>query len=172
MHALRGPAAPLVGVVLALSLLATVPGLDRIAREGQLGPGFWPRLVLIGLALACGARTVVEWRRLRLGVAPVVGAGEGRTRLHAARFAMAAGLVVAYVVLIPLVGFALATAAFAAAFLRVAGARSPLGLGATAAGGTVLLLYVFIKVVYLPLPKGAGPFEAVTLALYRALGIF
>jgi hypothetical protein len=26
--------------------------------------------------------------------------------------------------------------------------------------------------VYLPFPKGAGPFEGVTLALYRALGIF
>jgi len=26
--------------------------------------------------------------------------------------------------------------------------------------------------VYLPLPKGDGPFEGFTLALYRALGIF
>jgi hypothetical protein len=38
--------------------------------------------------------------------------------------------------------------------------------------GTVLLLYVFIKFVYLPLPKGDGLFESFTLALYRALYLF
>jgi hypothetical protein len=38
--------------------------------------------------------------------------------------------------------------------------------------GTVILLYVFVKLVYLPLPKGAGPLEGLTIALYRALGIF
>jgi len=27
------------------------PALDEVAREGQLGPGFWPRIVLVGLAL-------------------------------------------------------------------------------------------------------------------------
>jgi hypothetical protein len=34
------------------------------------------------------------------------------------------------------------------------------------------LLYLFVKVVYLPLPKGDGPFEMLTLWLYRALRIF
>jgi hypothetical protein len=38
--------------------------------------------------------------------------------------------------------------------------------------GTVLLLYAFVKVVYLPLPKGEGGFEALTLLVYRALRIF
>jgi hypothetical protein len=54
----------------------------------------------------------------------------------------------------------------------VAGARRVPGIAATALLGTVILLYTFIKLVYLPFPKGAGPFERVTLALYRALGIF
>ncbi|MBI2157056.1 MAG: tripartite tricarboxylate transporter TctB family protein, partial [Candidatus Rokubacteria bacterium] len=31
---------------------------------------------------------------------------------------------------------------------------------------------LFVKLVYLPLPKGDGPFEAVTLALYRALRLY
>jgi hypothetical protein len=29
-----------------------------------------------------------------------------------------------------------------------------------------------VKLVYLPLPKGAGPFETLTLALYRTLRLF
>lgn len=40
------------------------------------------------------------------------------------------------------------------------------------AARTIGLLYLFVKVVYLPLPKGDGFFEAVTLALYRLLHIF
>ena len=31
---------------------------------------------------------------------------------------------------------------------------------------------LFIKLVYLPLPKREGPFETVSLLLYRALRIF
>jgi hypothetical protein len=38
--------------------------------------------------------------------------------------------------------------------------------------GTVGLLYLFVKLVYLPLPKGDGPLEVVTLGLYRVLRIF
>ena len=46
------------------------------------------------------------------------------------------------------------------------------GASRTALLGTVVLLYIFIKLVYLPFPKGDGPFERLTLSLYRALGIF
>jgi hypothetical protein len=34
------------------------------------------------------------------------------------------------------------------------------------------LLHLVVRLVYLPLPKGDGPFETLTLALYRALRIF
>ena len=80
--------------------------------------------------------------------------------------------ILAYVIAAPRLGFPLATAAFIVAFMVVAGARRAPGIAATALLGTVILLYTFIKLVYLPFPKGDGPFERVTLALYRALGIF
>ena len=88
------------------------------------------------------------------------------------RLALGIGCLLAYTVAAPLVGFPLATVAFVAAFMVLAGARGPVGVVATAVVGTVVLLYTFVKVVYLPFPKGAGSFERVTLALYRALGIF
>ena len=37
---------------------------------------------------------------------------------------------------------------------------------------TVSLLYLFVKVVYLPLPRGQGVVEDLTIALYRLLRIF
>jgi len=56
----RRVAAPLLGVVLAAVLFPGTWSLDGMAREGQLGPGFWPRLALLGLALACAAKGLEE----------------------------------------------------------------------------------------------------------------
>ena len=160
-------AALLAGVLGSGLLFASTWPLDALVPRGRLGPGFWPRLVLIGLALACLLRLREERR----------GSGDAASpgflpRVSVSRLALGLACILAYVLAAPQVGFALATAAFIAGFMVVAGARRVPGIAATALLGTVILLYTFIKLVYLPFPKGAGPFEHVTLALYRALGIF
>ncbi|MGH7335626.1 MAG: tripartite tricarboxylate transporter TctB family protein [Candidatus Rokuibacteriota bacterium] len=166
MAALGRAAAPLLGVVVAAALLAASRGLDSVAAPGQLGPAFWPRLVLIGLIVACLAKAVEEAR------APGRPQAELGPPLASGRLAAAVALIVLYVLLAPALGFPLITAAFIAAFMALGGMRSPLMLGLNAVGGTAALLYLFVKLVYLPLPKGDGPFEAFTLAVYRALRIF
>lgn len=145
-------------------------GLDAMARGG-LGPGFWPRLALIGLMLACLAKFVEEWRRVRAVPGPTL---ERDPRPAISRVKLAAGiaLIVGYVLLAPYVGFALVTAPFVALFMLLWGSRSVTAIVANVVIGTVGLLYLFVKLVYLPLPKGDGPFETVTLALYRALRLF
>jgi putative tricarboxylic transport membrane protein len=158
--------APLAGVALALALWPATWPLDASVREGGLGPGFWPRLALLGLGLACLARTVGAWRHARAG------GGEPPPPIARLKLAIGIALVVGYALAAPSLGFPLTTAAFIAAFMLLAGARSPLGVGAAAALGTVGLVYLFVKVVYLPLPKGDGPFETLTLAVYRALRVF
>lgn len=163
-----GLAAPLAGVVLAGALLTTTRGLDLVAQPGQLGPGFWPRLVLVGFGLTCLTRLVAV---LRAPVAPAIDAPV-REAVDWRRLALAIALLALYVIVTPVLGFALATLGFVGAFMRLAGARSVATTVATAVLTTVAVLYVFVKLVYLPFPKGDGPAEAVTIGLYRALGIF
>jgi hypothetical protein len=163
----RRVAAPLSGVALAAALWPATGALSDLAREGSLGPGFWPRLALLGLALACLAKA---WEEARRGARAAP--GEGPDAISTPRLLAGIALLVAYAALAPVLGFPLTTLAFIAAFMTLAGARSAAGLAAGAVLGTVLLVYVFVKAVYLPLPKGDGPFEALTLALYRALRIF
>ncbi len=160
---------PLGGVAAALALYPSTWGLDAVARESQLGPGFWPRLALGGLALACAGKTLEEWQRLRRA-AP--GASDARPPLARAKLAAGITCVVGYVVLVPVLGFALVSALFIAAFLVLGGMRSVPAIAANVVVGVVALLYLFVKVVYLPLPKGDGPFEAVTLALYSVLRLY
>jgi putative tricarboxylic transport membrane protein len=162
----RRVAAPLLGVVVALALYPATRSLDAVAREGSLGPGFWPRLALLGLALACASKAAEEWRRGRARAA------EARDPISVGLLAGGIALIVLYTALTPLLGFPLTTAIFIAAFMALAGGRSVTGLVAAGVLGTVVLVYLFVKVVYLPLPKGDGPFEALTLALYRALRVF
>jgi hypothetical protein len=165
----RARVAALLGGVLGSGLLfASTWPLDAMVPRGQLGPGFWPRLALIGLAAACLLKLREERRAGRGGME----ASQVPPRVSASRLALGMACILAYVITAPLLGFALATVAFIVAFMMVAGGRGVPGIVATALLGTVILLYTFIKLVYLPFPKGAGPFEAITLALYRALGIF
>jgi putative tricarboxylic transport membrane protein len=165
--ALRAAAAPLAGVALAAALLLASADLGAVAAPGQLSPAFWPRLVLAGLGLACLAKAAEAVRQGRSRAEAAARAPVGRGAL-----AGGVGLIVLYVLLTPWLGFALVTALFIAAFMLLCGARGPLAIGLHAVLGTVGLLYLFVKLVYLPLPKGAGPFEDLTIGLLRALGIF
>jgi len=175
----RRVAAPLGGVLVSAGLLLDTRGLDQLVRGDQLGPGFWPRLVLAGLGLTCLVKGIVEWRRPRAvdpGAPAMVDTraleAERLPELSRRKLATAIALIILYVLATPAVGFAPATLTFIAAFMYLCGTRSLAVLAANTVVGTILLLYLFIKLVYLPLPKGEGPFEAVSLALYRALGIF
>ena len=164
----RAVAGPLMGVVLAIVLFWHTRGLDDVAQTGQLGPGFWPRLVLIGLGAASLAKLVLDVRSVRRAADVTV----ERPAISPPLLVAGIATIVLYVVAAPLLGFAFATMLFVAAFMVLAGARSAAAIVATSVLSTVVILYVFIKVVYLPLPKGAGAVENVTLALYRLLGIF
>ena len=99
-------------------------------------------------------------------------------RLHYARYkasrlrAPGMGAFHDFVLAAPWIGFMLATTAFIAAFMVLAGARAPVTIAANAVVGTAVLLYTFVRLVYLPLPKGEGAFETLTIAVYRALRIF
>ena len=162
-------AAPLVGVAFAIALYPGTGGLDTMARG--LGPGFWPRLALIGLALACLAKFVEEWRRARAGTIVTAGV-DARPPISRSKLAAGIALIMLYVLLAPYVGFPLVTALFIGMFMVLCGTRSVRAIAANVVVGTLGLLYLFVKLVYLPLPKGDGPFETLTLALYRALRLF
>ena len=179
----RQTVAPALGVIASCLLLLATGGLDHGVPAGRLGPAFWPRLVLACLAATClvrldrGAPRPLDHggpgpRHDRRGARRDRRGGNAPGPISRARLGAAMALILLYVLAAPVTGFPLATVGFVVGFMWVSGARSAAGIAAGALLGTVGLLYLFVKVVYLPLPKGDGLFEAVTLALYRLLRIF
>lgn len=154
-------------------------------RAGTLGPDFWPKLVLGLLIAVC----LIEIIRIALapesadpsaGILEAIAqsAGSAPTEdppqpAESHPWLLLAGMAatLAYVALVATTGFFLTTAAYIAAFLLIGGYRKRKTIAAMSIGGGLLLMFIFMKLVYISLPIGSGPFGQLTILLMKLMGI-
>jgi putative tricarboxylic transport membrane protein len=168
------PAAIAAGVLIGALVL---PGY--ILRPGTrpvpqgLGPDAWP-LGLIGmlavLAVVWTAREI--WAVSGTGRRSLLTEAQEEEGYSHARAVMGLVLIVAYGALIPVTGFALTTAVFIALWCRFGGIVSPLAIAGVSLLGTAGLLWVFMGLALMPLSRGIGLFDELSVALLRLLGIY
>lgn len=155
-------------------------------RAGTLGPDFWPKAILALLIATC-AYEIGKRMFSRTPDVEVGGVLEGLVEASAEEHAdmgeaaaaeshpwlLLAGMALTglYVFIIQMLGFFLATAAYLALFIALGGYRRWGVIAATSVLGTLLLLFFFMRVVYVSLPIGEAPFSAVTLFLMQVMGI-
>lgn len=155
-------------------------------RAGTLGPDFWPKAVLI-LTIAACVYEVVRIAFFGRSDAEVGGvleeiveesaeqhadfgaavAGEN----HPALLLLGMAATLGYVALVQKLGFFLSTALYLGAFLVIGGYRRWGVIAATSVVGSLVLMFIFMKLVYVSLPIGEAPFSAVTLTLMQLMGI-
>jgi len=158
---------PLLIFFVALYFFFLAGRIEEFPMPGQLGPAFWPKTILILLMISCGIKAVeLLFARSKESE---TGEGESLPAVHYPKLLAMIALVIAVVAAMEAIGFLLANLLFLILFLRVAGVRKKPLLFLTSGLGTILLLYLFVKVVYLPLPKGYWFFDDVTIFLYRIL---
>jgi putative tricarboxylic transport membrane protein len=148
---------------------------------GRIGPAAWPKAIIAMLALLCVyevvKRLIAPSGRSATGVVSTSGpqgaqpeaAGEEET--HPAKLAGGIGLVAAYVLAAPWLGFFVSTAIFVTVFPWIGGMRRPVLLAVLGLGGSLALIIVFMRVAYISLPLGEGPFRALSIGLLRLLGV-
>ena len=150
-----------------------------LGREGHLGPAFWPRAVLVLLMIVCAGEIARIAFFLKPGAAepalthsaaPVEGEEDGRR--FPALLAGGIGITVLYVPAMEYIGFLLATIIYLAAFMWIGRYRRPAVVAATSVLGTLAFVYVFMKIVYVSLPLGAGPFRTFSTSALSALGVY
>ncbi|MCC6212590.1 MAG: tripartite tricarboxylate transporter TctB family protein [Burkholderiales bacterium] len=177
------PYAVLLGV--AAGLYAVAGRFEFSAPAGRIGPDAWPKLVLGLLAVVCLyeiVRSLSAGREISgllqslleqaadgpAGEAPAGDAAEaGSWR----RLATGIGVTILYVALIGVLGFTVATVLYLAAFMRAGNYRRYPVIATASVAGTAVLVFVFMRVVYVSLPAGIGPFATFSFAVLSLIGV-
>lgn len=159
--------------------------IDFAAPGGRIGPDFWPKAILAMAMAACAYEIVKnllfgKTGRELSGVlqsiveeAPdgftAISEEEQKTYPHLLLIGIA--MTIGYVVLIERLGFFLCTFIYLAVFMLVGRYRRAGVVLATSLIGSLVFMFVFMKIVYVSLPLGQEPFSELTFFLMRLMGI-
>lgn len=174
---LQRTAAYIVVLAAAIFLFVVAEHFQFEHVPGRIGPDAWPKIVLTLLIATCLWQIV---RIVAFGAAPlppeeideeavVIPTPSG----NFVAFAWLGILItVFYAFLMPEVGFFFATVLFIAGIACIAGRyRRILPLILTSLIAPVVLMFVFMRIVYIALPLGHGVFKDVSLVLLKLLGV-
>jgi putative tricarboxylic transport membrane protein len=182
-----GPAArdvvPYAVLLIAASYLFHRALGIRFDAGGHPGPAFWPKMALGFLIAGCVVGIVQSihqsWReRRRSWAGPTIFFSDRdhpdptetseTSKLYPW---IAIALTTAYVGLLPQVGFFVATAVYVAALIYLGNYRRAWIAALVGLSASVAFVIVFMKIVYVSLPIGAGAFEQVSTFVMATLGI-
>lgn len=169
-RALKSLLGPLLIFILAVYFYILAGSIDENPIPGQLGPAFWPRMILLLLMVSCVLKALESFLAFGKGVADV-GLSSPPPEVNVPKLVAMIVMVVAVVFFLDILGFALTNFLFLLLFVRIAGLRKKFSLLLVSFLGTIFLLYLFVLVVYLPLPKGEWFFSDLTIFIYRLLHI-
>lgn len=170
-------------LAIAAALFVYAGDIGSMGSEGRaVGPSFWPRLILALTMGVCVFELIFRWFFDMAGASGLLsqveqqmegdgGVADEPEKRDLRQLLVGIGLTLAYVWSLPLLGFAVATAVFIALFIWLGTYRRVTVVAAISVLGTLALMFVFMKVVYISLPLGAKPFDAVSLLLMSLLGI-
>ncbi len=142
----------------------------------RIGPGAWPKIIL-GLMLVTAL-----W-----GLAANLFASDKAPEeheeheedealirppeIHPYRVWVAVVATLGFLLLLPIVGFFLATCLFSFVLMYLGEFRRPLAVTLLSAGIALAFLFLFMRVVYVALPVGIAPFDSISYALMAAMGV-
>ena len=175
-------AAPYIVLQIAAMYFYQLAGrIDFPATPGRIGPDFWPKAILVLLGLVCvyeiiknlliGETFTAAGLLEKLMEDSATDRGEESLPSHPLRLAAGIGLTIAFVAGIDTFGFFLATCAYLALFMVIGRYRHWGVIAASSVLGALLLMFVFMKLVYVSLPLGTEPFSAVSIALLSLMGV-
>jgi ABC-type Na+ efflux pump permease subunit len=171
----------------ALVLVATVylyylaSNIQSASGDGRIGPDFWPKIILLLLGATCAYEIVknllFDKPRAVEGMLSTLTAGSGMEdaadegQNYPYLLAAGIGLTVIYVLSIGYLGFFLATTLYMALFIYFGHYRRLGVIAAASLLGTLVLMFVFLRIVYVSLPIGVGPFASISRAILQLMGV-
>jgi hypothetical protein len=129
---------------------------------------------LLGLTMAACLYEILKIVLFQRGKALVGNAEADKAeapRRYAGLLIIGALMTVAYVYLLHILGFTFCTILYLALFMVVGRYRKVWVIAANSVIGTLLFVVIFMKVVYVSLPLGQGPFQQFSLLVLKMLAI-
>ena len=84
---------------------------------------------------------------------------------------LAVAATVAYLLLLPILGFFIATIVYSCGLMYLGHYRRPLRVAVLSVAIALAFMFMFMRVVYVSLPPGIAPFDQVSYALMAAMGV-
>jgi len=142
-------------------------------RAGNLGPDFWPK-ILLGLTMVVCLYEIAKIMLFQRGKALENDAGKEKIeapKRYTGLLIIGTLMTIAYVYFVSILGFILCTFLYLLLFMVVGRYRKVWVIAANSVIGTVLFVVIFMKAVYVSLPLGQGPFQQFSLLVLKMLGI-
>ncbi len=153
------------GVIIAASIFFYIYTLSFpvILKYEKMGPGFWPKMVLIGIILMTLSLLVESIReRRKTNQGKTSAKEEKNTKL----VVTCGGILAISLLLMPIIGFVLSSF-FGTAILALVLGEKKIGTALFYSFIMVLVVYAsFGKLMYVPLPRGMSIFRALSYYLY------
>jgi putative tricarboxylic transport membrane protein len=176
----------IISATVLLRFVAENPEMAEAMARGIAGPTTWPRFMLYAVIVCAVAWLLLDLRLVlheyrihqkyparpdnasAAASSPDADGAQGSDL----RIWIGLAIIMAYGYLIPLLGFTIATLLYIAVWMVLGGIRKPIQISLVSVIGTVILLYVFVKLALMPLDRGQGIFGEITLSIYRFLKLF
>jgi len=160
-------------LVLALILPGYMFETDQKPNDNGLGPEAWPRAMLLALAIFSALWIAQDvWVLGRAGRTPLLRIPKEDGHYHFGKALVGLAMIVVYGWLLSILGFAISTAVFIATWCVFGGLRKISVVLPVSVIGTIALLWLFMGLALMPLPRGVGIFGEFSIWLLRAIGIY
>ncbi|HEV2220267.1 MAG TPA: tripartite tricarboxylate transporter TctB family protein [Casimicrobiaceae bacterium] len=167
-------------VVASAYLYHRALGFEFERVSGRIGPDAWPRIILTLLIAICAYQVLsLAVRRTTREVEGVLQSLEEVAdpslleppQAHPGRALLGIALTFGYLLAFEVAGFFIATFVYLVALMYVGGYRRPVRALAISLAASLSFIFVFMRIVYVSLPLGRGPFLAVSVGVMKLLGI-
>jgi len=168
--------APYVIILLVSLYFYHLAGQFRFsAKAGHLGPDFWPKMLLALTMVACLYEIIKTAFFLKIAPSKeppgeASEKGESKKKTYPGLLVIGTLMTVAYAYLVTTLGFVICTFLYFALFMVVGRYRKTWAILANSVIGTLVLVVIFMKIVYVSLPPGQEPFSAVTFFVLSLMG--
>jgi putative tricarboxylic transport membrane protein len=150
---------------ISLYLFTVAAGYRGNEVYGKLGPGFWPKLILLCMMIL-SVWIAADAFRARKASGKSQGMEPGKRGFERIRFFSALLIMMGYFFLLNIIGFVALTPFFLIGFMVLLGEKSWPWMVGLSLGMTALIVVAFTQAMYVPLPRGTGIFHAFSVLFY------